>query len=195
LSLGVAAGFVGAAVTAASTWLRTPAWAQAPDVAPLATFIPFFDLALDPVTGFLTRTAVILSALLAVDHFSSGWTRRKMLAIVVLWSIGALGAGTPAGVHAGGWLIGAVLMGAAMIITYATLLRADLTMVPLALGTMMIVPALASGFQRPFPGALTGSMAAALIVGALAWWWFRALRRWRAKVAVSGLHPLLLRSS
>jgi hypothetical protein len=53
-------------------------------------------------------------------------------------------------------------------------------MAPLALGTMMAVSAVAAGVQRPFPGALAGSLLAAAILTAVSWWWFRAIRRARA---------------
>jgi hypothetical protein len=53
-------------------------------------------------------------------------------------------------------------------------------MVPLALGTMSAIGALARGSQRAFPGALLGSIAAVLVVALTAWWAFRVLRRWRA---------------
>ena len=51
-----------------------------------------------------------------------------------------------------------------------------MTMVPVALGVMSAVGALAKGAQRPYPGAPIGAVAAAALVIALATAWFRALR-------------------
>jgi Mg2+/citrate symporter len=72
-------------------------------------------------------------------------------------------------------------MATGLLIAYTTLLRADLTMIPIGLGTMMAIAALARGAKQPFPGALPGSIAAVVVIAAVAWWLFRALRRWRAR--------------
>ena len=60
------------------------------------------------------------------------------------------------------------MLAVGLLAAYTTLLRADLTMVPIALGTMMAIGALTRGAQRPFPGALPGAIVAALVTVALA---------------------------
>ena len=72
-----------------------------------------------------------------------------------------------------------------LLVIFITLLRADLTMVPVTLGTMMAIGVLAGGAARPFPGALAGSILAAMLLGVVSWWWFRALRRARARVVTA----------
>ena len=79
----------------------------------------------------------------------------------------------------GGWALAGVLLAAALMVAYATLLRFDITLVPVALGTMMGVAALARGVQRPFPGALPGSLVAIILIALLAYGWFKALRSFR----------------
>jgi hypothetical protein len=88
--------------------------------------------------------------------------------------------GVPAGAHLGGWLAAGALSAAALPLAYATLVRFDPAILPIALGTMAIVEAVSRGMQRPFPGALTGALAAALVTALVAWWCFRALNRARA---------------
>jgi len=182
LSLGIAVGLFGAALSAVAAWLRTPVWAQAPDIAPLGSVVPFLDVAIDPVAAFLTRTAVVLSLLAAITLATAGWTRRRALAAISIALVGFLGAGSPPGLYLSGWLGAGLVMAVGLLIAYATALRADLSMVPIGLGTMMVVSALGRGFQRPFPGALVGSVVASILIGLVAWWWFRALRSWRARV-------------
>ena len=58
-------------------------------------------------------------------------------------------------------------------------------MIPIALGTILSVSALARGIRRPFPGAWLGAIVAIVVVGLIAWWWFRALRWWRDQVVSS----------
>ena len=176
LRLGVAAGLFGAAVSFGAAALRTPDWAEAPNLAPLGTFVPVLGVAIDPIAALLTRMAILVSLLAAVTAVTAGWTRRRVLGTLALVLTGFLAAGTPAGLHTGAWAAAGVLTAVSLVAVYVTLLRADLTMAPLALGTMMAVGAVAAGVQRPFQGALAGSILAAATSAAVSWWWFRALR-------------------
>lgn len=177
--LGVAAGFFAAAVTALAWALRTPLWARAPDVDGAGTFLPILQAAIDPIPGMLVASAVVLSALLLVDRLTTSWTRRRFPGIVVLAVIGVLTGSVPAGSHAGGWFVGGLITAGGMVFAYATLLRFDLTMVPLVLATMTAVGAVATGTGRAYPGALAGSAGAAVLAMIVGWWWFRALRHAR----------------
>jgi hypothetical protein len=177
--LGIAAGLVAAAGSAAAAALRTPVWGRAPDVDALGTVAPVVQAAIDPITRLLIATAVILATLLAIDRLTSGWTRRRPAGIVALALIGVVGSGVPSGAHAAGWLVGAAIMAVMFVVLYATLLRFDLTMVPLAVATMTAIAAVSEGTQRAYAGALPGSIGAAMLLAAVGWWWFRALRRAR----------------
>jgi hypothetical protein len=179
LRLGMAAGLFGAAVSFAAAAFRTPDWAAAPAVGPLGSYIPVLAVAIDPIAGFITRLAVLGSLLAFVHVWTAGWTRRRALGAIALAAAGLVGAGAPAGMHAGGWALGGLVSAAGLLVAFVTLLRADLTMVPVALGTMMAIGVLASGADRPFPGALAGSILGAILLAAVSWWWFRALRRAR----------------
>jgi hypothetical protein len=182
LTLGIATGLFGAAAVAGAAWLRTPEWAAAPAIAPLGTVFPSLDLVVDPVPTFLMRTAVVLTLLASVSVVTSGWTRRRTFGTVKILVVGFLAAGSPPGMSMGGWLVAGALTASALWIAYVSVLRADLTMVPLALGTMMAIASMGRGLPRPFPGAVAASIAAALVTLALSWFWFRALRRARARV-------------
>ena len=84
-----------------------------------------------------------------------------------------------AGSHYAGWLLAGFVTAAGLLAAYVTLLRFDLTIVPVALGTMAAIEALIRGVQRPFPGALAGSAIAAVVIVLVGWWWSRALGRSR----------------
>jgi hypothetical protein len=177
--LGLALGLFAAGIGVAAAALRTPPWADAPYVAPLGTVIPWLDLSVDPVSAFMTRIAVLMSLFAFVHTGTDGWTRRRALWGVVIVAVGLLAGGSPGGLHLVGWAAAGVLMGMALLGAYVTLIRADMSMVPIAVGMMIAVSVLARGVARPFPGALPGSIVAALVVLAVAWWWFSALRRAR----------------
>jgi hypothetical protein len=175
--LGIAAGLFGAAVTAAAGWLQTPAWTRAPDVGPLGSVVPFVQIAMSPFAALMMRVAVLVTILVAIDRMSSGFTRYRPLAVLAVAVIGFLGAGAPSGLHLGGWLAAALVTSAGLVVVYFTLLRADLTMLPMALGVMIAAGTLSRGLQRPFPGALLAAIVAALLAVAFGWLWFHILRR------------------
>jgi hypothetical protein len=175
--LGIAGGLVAAGIAGIGTWLRTPPWARLPDIAALNTAIPFVEVATDPIAGFLTRLAVLLAMFIGIDRLTNGWTRWRIPAAIALAVVGFVAAGPPAGAAVSGWLTAGALTGAALVVGYVTLLRIDLSMTPLVLGSAAILGALARGAQRPFPGALPASLIAGILMAGVAWLWFRALRR------------------
>jgi hypothetical protein len=177
LTLGLAAGAVAAAVSAGAGWLRTPAWGRFPEIAPLNTAWPFVEVATDPVTGYLTRLAVLLALFTGLDAFTRGWTRRRPMAVAALAAVGFVAAGPPPGAGLAGWLAAGVLTAIALVTVLVTLLRVDLSMTPIVLGTAASLGALSRGLQQPFPAALPGGVIAALLIAGIAWIWFRALRR------------------
>jgi hypothetical protein len=176
VAMGMTGGFVTAAVAGAATWLRTPPWARIPDTTPLNTVVPFIEGATDPITGFLTRLAVMLAIFIGVDRLTTGWTRLRVPAAIGLALVGFLAAGAPTGAAVSGWLAAGALMAVALVIVYAALLRIDLSMTPLTLGTGAALGALARGMERPFPGALPAAFVAAILIAGLAWLWFKSLR-------------------
>src|SRR5262249_41586182 len=115
------------------------------------------------------------------------WKRRRVVAVVVLAAIGFLAGGTPAGSHASGWALAGLLTALALVILYAGLLRFDLTLVPLALAVMTAIGGVMRGMNGGSPGALTGSIVAAVALVLVGLWWFYALRPTRPRT--SGLGP------
>ena len=175
-TLGVALGLFAVGVSAVAGWLRTPAWDRFPAIGPLGTVVPLVAETIGPIAGFLTRIAVLTAALLTIERITHSWTRQRAAGAIALAAIGFLSAGEPSGGHAAGWALAGVLFAGALVLSYVTLLRFDITLVPVALGTMTAVGVVARGAQRPFPGALPGSILGALLVGLLAYWWLKALR-------------------
>ena len=177
LRLGVAAGLFGSAVAALDASLRTPAWARLPDVAGAGAVMPAVQAGVSPIPALLMAISVVLPGLLVVERLTNSWTQRRAVGLVALALLGGLAGGAPAGLGATGWAVGALVTAAGMVLAYATLLRHDLTMVPVALATMAAVAAAATGAGRVYPGALAGSLVGAVLAMLVGWWVFRALRR------------------
>jgi hypothetical protein len=177
IPLGLAAGLFAGAMTTAAAFARTPAWARFPSVDALGAASPMLEVALGPLTGMVMSTAILLTALLAIDRITTSWTRRRGAGLLAIVAFGVLAGGVPSGSSVAGWLLAGAIMAAGVAALYITLLRFDPTLVPLMLGAMAAVRAIATGAQRPFPGALSGAAIAAVMVLILSWWWFRVLRR------------------
>jgi hypothetical protein len=177
LRLGVAAGLAMAGAAAVASAIRAAPWARVPPIDALGTFVPIADAAFDPIAGVMTRIAVVTAALVAIDGWTASWTRRRTVAAIALAIVGFLSGGPPVSSHLGTWAIAGALSAAALVAAYITLLRFDLTMVPVGLGVMAAVGALMRMTAQPYPGASAGSILAAAFVTVLAAGWFRALRR------------------
>jgi hypothetical protein len=174
--VGLSVGFFGAAIAAAAGWLKLPVWARVPDLTALGTTAPVLHLAVDPIVSLLTRTAVVLATLVTIDRMTAGWTRRRAAAVAAIAVIGFF-VSAPAGLQLRGWMLAGGVTALGFLVAVVGAFRFDLTMVPLALGAMTVLGVLMRGAQRPFPGALIGSIVAAIVVALAAWWMFKLLRR------------------
>jgi hypothetical protein len=188
--LGIAVGLLGAGVAAAAGAISAPPWAQSPSLGAAGALIPVLQAAVEPGIRVLMATAVLLPTLLTVDHFTGGWSRHRILGALLLLLVGFAAVGVPATTTAVGWLMAMAALGATLILAYVTVLRFDLSMVPLAVGTMTAVGALARGAGRPYPGALTGSVIGAAVGFALGWWCFAAVRKARARTVAAPVPEL-----
>ena len=185
VTLGAAAGVVGAGVLLAAAWLRTPPWASAPEVAPLGTIVPAVAVALAPVASVLGRLALIAGALAAIGRHTAGWSERRVTGFAALFLIGCAGAGSPTGSAVAGWAIAVVICGAAFALVGSLLLSLDLSMVAIAAGVLGAVEALLTAGAGAYPGASWHGVLAAIVALGVGWWWFRVLRRTADRVAAS----------
>jgi hypothetical protein len=176
LGLGIAVGLAGAGIAAAAAWLRTPIWGRFPDLTAIGAVVPIAHVALAPIGGYLTRLAVLLTVLVAVDRATHGWTRSRASYGVALALIGFLAVGAPGASSVTAWLLAGLLTSVGLLLAYLTALRADLTTIPVALATMAAAGLAASSVTQPFSAAWIGGPLAALLVFALGWQWHRALR-------------------
>jgi hypothetical protein len=185
--LGIAVGLFGAGAAAIAGAISAPHWAQAPRVEAAGALIPVLQAAVEPATRVFIATAIMLPTLLTVDHLTLGWSRHRALGVLLLLLVGFAAVGVPATTDSIGWLMAMAALGATLILAYVTALRFDLSMVPLAVGTMTAVGTLARGAGRAYPGALAGSVIGALLAFALGWWCFGAVRKARAQAAAPEL--------
>ena len=178
IKIGIALGALAAAARALSalvgSGLTGPVW---PSYAGAGTFVPFLASAVGPVITMLTRVVVLVFASVSANWITAGWTRRRALAAILLWLVGGL-LGTPGSPeNLVLWIVSAALVGALLVAMYVGVLRHDVSALPFGVAVMTLTGTLREGWARPYPGALAGAIVAVVAMGAVAYWWFRALRQ------------------
>ena len=183
LRLGIAIGIFGAAASAGAGVLRSPAWAQAPDVAAAGAVIPLLQSALDPITRVLMASAILLPTMVTVDRWTTGWTaaaahgrsdaggsRLRCRRRSRERAPGRLGAGRPGDRHR-----------YHRRVCDRAALRSDDGADRPGNDDRASAPSIRAA-ERPYPGAVFGIAAGAALAWLLGWWWFKALRRASANV-------------
>jgi hypothetical protein len=176
IKIGIALGALAAVARAVSAMVGSsgPVW---PSYEGAGTLVPFLAAAVGPVLSALTRIVVLVLVVVAANWLSAGWTRRRALAAALLWIVGGL-LGTPGSPeNLGPWIASAALIGALFVAMYVTVLRRDVSVVPFGVLVMTLAATLREGWARPYPVALAGAIVGVAGMGAVAYWWFRALRQ------------------
>lgn len=185
---GGALGWVAAGALALAGFFReraTPPWAN---LAGAETVFPWLGALPGAITSYVASTALLLMVFATMDRLSAGWSRRRLLVGVigiVAASVLALGSDAPDHMT---WLMAALGLGLFVTAAYVLALRQDLTLLPLTNGVLAVAGVLEGGIQRQHPAALPAALLAAVAVGTLAWWWFKALR------GLAGRKPELLQN-
>jgi membrane protease YdiL (CAAX protease family) len=172
---GPALGVLTAGVTALTVYFAPslkPTWA-AYDAA--GTLLPFLEIALDPLSQFLTQGTMLLLVFTAMDRFTLGWTKRQALFSALLILVGLLMAGARSVETVPFWLLSGLAMGLILLLAYIFVLRFHLALVPLAAGAITVLAALKQGLYQAVPAALPGALIATVLISFVAFYWFKQL--------------------
>jgi hypothetical protein len=150
-----------------------PRW---PATAPAASYIPALTMATSTLVAFSMYTLLALLVFGAADRYTSGWTRRRKLAMTLLFLLGAISYGSTLAGTLTAWATSALVMGLATAGGYWLLIRRDLAVIPVVSAASIVFGLIPLG-QQPFPGAAAGALLAAAAIAAVGGWSFAALRR------------------
>ena len=169
--LGCAAAGVAAVAGKAATQLD-PTW---PSFEAASATWPFVAGALDPVSGWIVGTALLLLILAFVEVASSGWTRRRAAMSAALVLAGLVLAGSDGVETVPRWLAAGAVTGLLLWLGYVLVLRRHLGLLPVAAAAMSFLSIVREGTFRAFPAALPGALTAGLLILAAGFLWSRWL--------------------
>lgn len=180
LLLGPAVGALASGLLSAAVALRPADGPVTASYSAASAIVPVLAAGLGPVSSLVSRVAVFLLIVGGIDLFTRGWTRRRALAASGLALFGLVSGGGPL---RDPWTFVAVglVSGAVLLAAYVYILRVDVSLVPLAAGTMLALVALREGLYQAYPGAAAGAALAVVLTMAASWWWFLEVRRARGE--------------
>jgi hypothetical protein len=174
--VGVALGALAAGVLAAAAALRPTDGPAAGSYAAAANLLPGLALVAAPAASLVSRTALFLLVVGGVDRLTRGWTVKKVLGGLCLVAVGLLlGGGPPRDLT--GWALSGLVAGALLFAAWLYVVRFDLSVVPPAMGTMLVLSLVREGMYQAYPGATLGATLGVVVTVAMTWWWFAELRR------------------
>ncbi len=138
---------------------------------------PLLAAALDPITGWVAGTALVVLVINFVDTLSSGHRRWRPLLFVALAGTGFVIAGVADVPSISRWITAGVLTGAALIASYLLVLRSHVALLPVTTAAIGSLATVREGLFRAYPGALLGSILGAVVIAAAGVLWSRTMTR------------------
>ena len=169
LSLVVGAG-VGLAFAGLSAALNhfgpspLPQWA---DYSPPGALLPLLSIALSPLNKIILNTAFMGLVFLGLDLLTAKWTRRKVVAVLVMLLLGIAITALHATDNIVFWLASGSVTGLLLLLFYTAVFRFQLSGLPFAVSALAILglikQAAMQAIPQAIPGAAIGIVAALLL--------------------------------
>ena len=174
-AVGLALAAAGAGAVAVGSRLGpdpTPLWGS---YQAAGTLIPLVQEALAPLSTFVQAGALLLLFFAALDRVTARGSRRRGLGIAGTALFGLALSGTASFASVPGWALTGVAAALALILGYLFVFRYDLSLVPVAVGGLVVLEILAGGLLRAHPADLSGSVLGSVLVLTAALVWQRSL--------------------
>lgn len=150
-----------------------PLWAN---YAALSNYIPLLRDGLNPLSGYILGTTLLLLIITAIDRFTKGWTRRKIIFAVLIVLMGFLFSGnlTDSILF---FLISGLISGIIYLLAFVFVFRFNLALIPLVAGAGAILDASKQGIMNAYPTAVPGAVLAIILIGVISVYWYRQLNK------------------
>lgn len=147
-----------------------PTWA---DFSALAGTLPLFSSVSSYVGKLITMSFVFLLVAITINFLQE----RRHIIFSLFYSLIAGMLLFPSLDSLLFWLIGGLILGISLWITYQYLLHRDLTLIPLACAVFLGIEIIKQAWYQAYPGVLWQLAIAFLVVTLIAYIWFRGMRR------------------
>jgi hypothetical protein len=155
-----------------------PYW---PDYSHASAMFPSISIALTTLTTFIASTITYYLMFKAIDYITNGWQKRYALATVFALLLGIVAKGTSGVEHVPSWLLGGSVFGLLLLLLYIWALCYDRSLIPIGIGTFIILNTAEQFISNPYPGAIIGLVLSIAIIVPFAWWWSNCLYKLSAK--------------
>jgi hypothetical protein len=177
--LGLGIGLGGLAATVAALFTRfgpraVPAWA---DLGALSTWAPIADHLLSPWSAVINRSVIAFFVILAINRLSSGWTRRKLVSLLLLLLAAFAIAGGRAPESVGGWLLAGAIVSVLAIAAYLVVLSVVPEAMLVAVGTVQILALMRNGLSGSYPFSVLFAVVAGISTVAATYVVYRSVVR------------------
>ncbi|MDZ7292926.1 MAG: CPBP family intramembrane metalloprotease [candidate division KSB1 bacterium] len=173
LALGVFAAGLFAAIAFFAPSLQ-PHWVK---YGAAGNYWPLVEAALDPPGRLILQTTLLLLVFAAVDQFTAGWSRKRVLFSILVILLGLVFTGSRSVETLPFWLISGLLTGVVLLLAHVFVLRNNLALVPVAVSAMIVLSEVKQGLAQPVPAALPGAMIGIILTVLFAVYWHKKLAR------------------
>ncbi len=168
---GAALGAALAGLSAIATRVLPPLDAAWPSFESAGARWPFLAAVIDPIGGWIAGTTVFLLVFAAVDAVARRWTKGQVPVLLGLIVTGFAIAGADGVSSLPRWIAAGLVTGLVLSGTYLFVIRRHMVLVPVAAAVLTALAMVREGLLRAYPGALAGSIVAALLIVALGFLW------------------------
>jgi len=151
-----------------------PAW---PSLGEAGARLPLLATAVGPIGGWIGGTVFLLLVYAIVDAVSQGWVKKRLLMTATLVAAGFMIAGADGLQTVPRWVAEGALSGLVIWLAYVFVFRRHMALVPVAAAAISAVSILREGALRAYPGALSGSITAAILTVIIGVVWMILLTR------------------
>jgi hypothetical protein len=174
--VGVSLGLIDSAVSATTGVILRGAGTMTPDVSALGAYLPGLAAAIGGIPDLLVQNIVLLLLLTGFHRLTRGWTTRRRLLAPLLVAAGLLLSDAPVEAGWPAWFAAAGVFGLLLLSAYVLVLRHDLSLTPLAVGTAPALAQLQQSLHVGEAGLVGGALAGMAATMLVSWWLFRLLR-------------------
>ncbi|MFH1762392.1 MAG: hypothetical protein ABIA63_14940, partial [bacterium] len=150
-----------------------PLWA---DFNGAGGFFPLLGAPLNSVSYYIILSATALFVFSAVNHFTKARTGNKILFSLLLILLGIISVGIKNIDSLYFWLITGAVFGITLLLLYNTVLKINLSVIPCAAGSFLILDQIKQVIFNAYPAVIPGVVITIIIIMILSFYWAKAVK-------------------